>query len=354
MTTVDTSASVLVTGATGYVAGWIVKELLEAGCTVHAPVRDPSNAGKLAHLTTIADASPGTIKFFKADLLEDGSYDEAMKGCAVVFHTASPFTVDVKDAQKQLIEPAVQGTRNVLEAANRTDTVRRVVLTSSCAAIYGDNADVAKAPGGRVDESIWNTSSSLEHNAYSYSKTLAEKAAWEIAGKQDRWTLVAINPALVIGPALQERPTSESFNLIRQLGDGTMKSGAPKWGFGVVDVRDLAQAHLAAAFKPDANGRNIVFGHESDLFEMSQLLKDKFGDKYPLPARAAPKWLVWLLAPFAGGGLTRKLVANNVGIEWHGDNSKGKRELDMTYRPLKTSMEEMFEQMIEAGYFAKA
>ncbi len=229
-----------------------------------------------------------------------------------------------------------------------------VVITSSCAAIYGDNADVAKAPGGRLDEIIWNTSSSLDFGAYSYSKTLAEKEVWEIAAQQDQWTFVAINPGLVLGPALQDNPTSESFNIVRQMGDGTMNPGAPRWSFGVVDVRDLAQTHIAAGFEPTANGRNIIVGHKADLFEMSQLLKAKFGAGYPLPARALPKWLVWLVAPFACGGMTRQIVARSVGVEWHADNSKAKRALGVTYRPLQTSMEEMFQQMIDSRFFKKA
>ncbi|MEM9439629.1 MAG: diaminohydroxyphosphoribosylaminopyrimidine deaminase, partial [Pseudomonadota bacterium] len=147
---------------------------------------------------------------------------------------------------------------------------------------------------------------------------------------------------------LQSRPTSESFSLVRQMGDGTMRMGAPRWGFGVVDVRDLAQAHLAAGFIPGAHGRNIVSGHETTLFDMSQALKDKFG-QYPLPRGAAPKWLVWLLAPFMGGGMTRAIVSKNVDVAWRADNSKAIRELGMSYRPLKQSMEEMFQQMLEAG-----
>ena len=348
MTIVQTTSPVLVTGATGFVAGWIVKELLEAGCTVHAAVRDPSRTDKTKHLSEIAAKTPGEIKYFAADLMKDGSYDKAMAGCSVVFHTASPFTIDVKDPQKELIDPAVNGTKTVLESANRTQSVTRVVVTSSCAAIYGDNADIAKAPDGRLDETVWNTSSSLSHGAYSYSKTLAEKAAWEVAKAQERWKLVVVNPSLVIGPALQEKPTSESFSLIKQMGDGTMQMGAPRWGFGVVDVRDLAHAHVAAGFEPDAYGRNIISGHESDLFAMSQLLKDKFG-QYPLPKGAAPKWLVWLMAPFMGGGMTRAVVSKNIDIPWHADNSKAIRELGMTYRPLKQSMEDMFQQMIDSG-----
>ncbi|MDV7145980.1 NAD-dependent epimerase/dehydratase family protein, partial [Tropicimonas sp. TH_r6] len=292
MFTVDTSKPVMVTGATGYVAGWIVKGLLEAGATVHAPVRNPDNPDKVKHLLEIARETSGELKLFKADLLAMGSYAEAMEGCGVVFHTASPFTVDVKDPQAELIDPAVNGTKNVLEQANKTDSVTRVVLTSSCAAIYGDNVDCAAA-GGRIDESVWNASSTIDHNAYSYSKTLAEREAWKIADAQDRWKLVVINPSLVIGPALQDKPTSESFNLVRQMGDGSLKAGAPKWGFGAVDVRDLAQAHLAAAHLTEAHGRNIISAHETSLFDMSQELNASFAD-YPLPARALPKWLVWL------------------------------------------------------------
>ncbi|SHJ30170.1 3-beta hydroxysteroid dehydrogenase/isomerase family protein [Shimia gijangensis] len=183
---IDTKSPVMITGATGYVAGWIVKGLLDAGLTVHAPVRDPDNSEKLQHLTNLAANSAGEIKFFKADLLDEGSYDEAMQGCAVVFHTASPFTINVKDAQKELIDPAVNGTRNVLTQARKTDSVKRIVLTSSCAAIYTDASDCAKAPNGTLTEDIWNTTSSLDYQPYSYSKTLAEKEAWKIADAQSQ------------------------------------------------------------------------------------------------------------------------------------------------------------------------
>ena len=170
---------------------------------------------KLKYLNEIADKSPGEIKYFKSDLLHEGSYADAMQGCSIVFHTASPFTIDVKDPQKELVDPAVLGTRNVLEEANRSNTVRRVVLTSSCAAIYGDNADCQAAPGGVLTEEVWNTSSSLTHQAYSYSKTQAEKAAWEIADKQDRWDLVVINPSFVLGPGINPNATSESFAMVK-------------------------------------------------------------------------------------------------------------------------------------------
>ncbi|MBO9395785.1 NAD-dependent epimerase/dehydratase family protein [Shimia sp. R9_2] len=348
--TVDTSSPVLVTGATGYVAGWIVKGLLEAGATVHAAVRDPGNAAKVAHLTKIADQSDGTLKLFAADLLQEGSYAEAMQGCEIVFHTASPFTARVDDPQKELVDPALNGTRNVLDQASATESVRRVVLTSSVVSIYTDAVECADAPGGQLTEAVWNTSASLEYQPYSLSKTLAEKAAWEIADAQDQWKLVVINPALVIGPSLQKSPTSESFHLVQMLASGAMKSGAPRYGMGVVDVRDVAQAHLAAAYLEEAEGRHIVSAQSADFFEMAEALRPRFGKDYALPTRVAPKWLVWLLGPSMD--MPRKMVSRNVNVRWKADNSKSKRALGMTYRPMRESLEDMMDKMISDGAFA--
>jgi nucleoside-diphosphate-sugar epimerase len=352
MLSIDKTQKVMVTGATGYVAGWIVKRLLEEGVTVHAPVRDPDSAGKLKHLNDLAAKYPGTIRYFKADLLDHGSYAEAMAGCSIVFHTASPFFLDVKDPQRELVDPAQLGTRNVLETAKHTVSVKRVILTSSCAAIYGDNADLDNTPNGVFTEDIWNTTSSLTHQPYSFSKAVAEQEAWQIAKQQSQWDLVVINPSLVIGPGINPQATSESFNLIRQMGDGRMKAGVPDLGFGAVDVRDLAEAHLRGAFMSNANGRHVVSGHNTSFPEMAKALLPKYSD-YPVPRRILPKWLVWLVAPMADKTITRKIVARNVGYPWKGDNGKSIRELKMNYRPLKESIQDMFQQMIDHAQFQK-
>lgn len=350
--TIDTTHPVLVTGATGYVAGWIVKRLLDAGCTVHAAVRDPGNTDKLRYLDEIAAAAPGTIEYFRADLLHEGSYAEAMAGCEVVFHTASPFVTDVADPQRDLVDPAQLGTRNVLEEANRTGTVKRVVLTSSCAAIYGDNADLKSIPGGVFTEEHWNTSSNLQHQPYSYSKTMAEREAWSMVEQQDRWDLVVINPSLVLGPGINPRGTSESFSLVRQMGDGTFKQGIPDWGMGAVDVRDLAEAHLRAGFTRRAQGRHIISGHNSSFPELAATLLPRYGDRFPIPRRVMPRWLVWLVGPMANKALTRKAVSRNIGLPWRADNTKSRRELGVTYRPLEESMNDFFAQLVDHGLVA--
>ena len=348
-TPIDKSRPVLVTGATGYVAGWIVKRLLDEGLTVHAAVRDPSNTEKLRYLDGLADAAPGEIRYFRSDLLTDGSYAEAMAGCGLVFHTASPFTLVVEDPQRDLIEPAQLGTRNILQQANRTESVARIVVTSSCAAIYGDNADIELVDGDRFTEEHWNTTSSPTHQPYSYSKTVAEREAWKIAAAQNRWDLVVINPSLVLGPGINPHSTSESQTLISHFVDGTMKSGVPAFYIGVVDVRDVADAHIRAGFLAAASGRYIVSAHDTSFVELGRILREEFGDIYPFPGKTMPKWLVWLLGPLFDKSLTRKMVTRNVDIPWRADNSKSIAELGMSYRRLETSLTEMFQQLIDSG-----
>lgn len=339
MTTIDKSKPVMVTGATGYVAGWVVKKLLEQGITVHAAVRNPENKSKIAHLDQLAQELPGEIKYFKSDLLKEGSYEEAMKGCELVFHTASPFTSNYKDPQKELIDPAVLGTANVLKTASRTPSVKRVVITSSCAAIYTDCTDIKNTSNGILTEDVWNTTASLTNQPYSYSKTLAEKKAWELAAAQNQWDLVVVNPSMVLGPATNPNSnTSESFELLKQLVDGTMRMGVPKVGIGMVDVRDLAEAHINAGFLAEANGRNIINGHNSNFLEIATILNEEYGNKYKIPTKPLPKWLLMLIGPSVNKAITRSFVRNNVNKEFKADNSKSKKELGIKYTPLKKTL----------------
>lgn len=351
MTQINSQAPILVTGATGFLAGWLVKHLLEEGHTVHAALRQPDNEEKRAHLDELAQKLPGAIKYFQADLLDEGSYAQAMEGCELVYHTASPFTLNVEDPQKELIDPAVKGTENVLQQARDTETVKRVVLTSSCAAIYTDASDTRKGSSSEgITEADWNTTASLEYQPYSYSKTLAEQKAWEIADAQDRWDLVTINPSFVVGPALQKgKVTSESYNVLRQLGDGTMKAGVPRMGIGLVDVRDVAEAHSRAGFTPEAQGRYITSGYNTDFLELAQQLLPKYGEDYPIPRKALPKWLLLIIGPWLDKTFSRKMIRNNVNIPFRANNQKIKEELGLNFRPMRESLEDSFQYMIETG-----
>ncbi|MDW7774047.1 MAG: aldehyde reductase [Desulfobulbaceae bacterium] len=352
MRQIERSSPVLVTGGSGYLASWIIKMLLEDGINVHAAVRDPADSKKVDHLIALAREYAGDLKLFKADLLAAGSYDEPMRECELVIHTASPFFIKaIKNPEEELIRPAWEGTRNVLESAKRGPTVKRVVLTSSVVAMYGDNADITATPGGVFTEKEWNMTSSAAHQPYPYSKTIAEKEAWAIAGEQDKWDLLTINPGWIFGPSLSKRRDPMSIGTMIQFGDGTYKMGVPELWNGIVDVRDAAAAHLRAGYTPEASGRHIIVSSEATLLDIANILRKHFGDDYPFPRREVPKFLFRLIAPMHG--LTRKYVSRNVGIRIKFDNSYSKKDLNMSYIPLEQTIREHFQQLLDDGLLRK-
>jgi nucleoside-diphosphate-sugar epimerase len=344
----EQTQTVLVTGATGYLASWAIKQLLEQGQTVHATVRDVNARSKHQHLLDIAENASGTLTLFSADLLTEGSFAEAMVGCDTVIHMASPFVISgIKDPQQQLIKPAEEGTRNVLAQVDKTETVKRVVLTSSVASIYGDSIDLLDTQQGIFTEAHWNTTSSVDHQPYSLSKTLAERLAWKMSEAQSRWDLVVINPGFIMGPSLTNRKDSTSIGFMRGLLKGQYKSGAPDLAFGLVDVRDVANAHIQAAFRSEVSGRHILVAGSPSVLDMASALREEFGRKYALPKSGLPKWLVWLVAPLVG--LTRKFVKNNLGYPLAFDNSYSQKDLGIEYRSMRETLADHANQLEKDG-----
>lgn len=352
MNTNTITTPILVTGATGYIASWVIRQLLEQGHTVHATVRDLNKKASFQHLEKIAADSSGNIQFFKANLLDDGSFDQAMQGCEVVIHMASPFLVtNFKDPIKDLVDPAVKGTINVLNSVNRTESVKRVVVTSSVASTYGDAIDILKTENNSFDESHWNTTSSAEHQPYYYSKVAAERKAWQMQQAQSRWDLVCINPALVIGPSLTPATQSGSVEVLQQFGNGMTRFGVPPMWNGLVDVRDVAEAHLKAAFQSNAQGRYIINAKSLSLLEMGQVLRKHFGAQYPFPKMTAPKFLFKTFGPLIGH--SRKYVELNVGYPIYFNAQKSIDKLGIHYRDVETSLVEHFQQLIDDGIVKK-
>ncbi|CAI0450130.1 unnamed protein product [Linum tenue] len=258
--------TVCVTGASGYIASWLVKLLLSRGYIVRASVHDPR---KTEHLRALDGASE-RLQLFKANLLEEGSFDSVVQGCDGVFHTASPFYHDVQDPQKELIDPAVKGTLNVLNSCAKTQSIKRVVLTSSIAAVAYNGKP--RTPEVVLDETWFSNPDFCRETKlwYVVSKTLAEDAAWKLA-KEKGMDMVTINPAMVIGPLLQPTLNTSAAAVL-----SIMKGRAKDNGihaFGWVHVKDVAEAHIKAFETPSANGRYCLVEKVAHYSEVVNTLK---------------------------------------------------------------------------------
>ena len=341
------ASPIAVTGASGYLGSWVVHTLLSEGEIVHATVRDPAREDRVRHLHEMAAGLPGELKLFAADLTRDGGFEEAFSGCEAVMHTASPFQVSgIKDPQAQLVDPAVHGTERALRAVDACESVKKVVLTSSVAAIYSDADELNATPGNVFTADRWNERSSLTHNPYSFSKTQAERRAWEMSRAQSRWTMTTVNPAFIMGPPLSGRGDSTSVNTIRTMVRGLMAAGAPDLSFGVVDVRDVARAHLVA-LAPEADGERLITCQGTmSMLEMAATIDRAFPSSFRLPRRTLPKWLVWLFGPLQGA--ERSFVKHNVGHRLAFDNRRGKA-LGIEYREPIDTLRDMVEGMRTHG-----
>ncbi|KAF7833716.1 cinnamoyl-CoA reductase 1-like [Senna tora] len=269
---------VCVTGANGYIASWIVKFLLLRGYTVKATVRDPNDPKKVEHLVKLEGAKE-RLKLMKADLLQEGSFDSAIEDCEGVFHTASPC---INNSKSELIDPAVNGTLNVLKSCAKSSCVRRVVLTSSMAAVQCKRGP--KTNETLVDEA-WFSDPQFCTQAklwYNLSKTLGEEAAWKFA-KENNIDLVSINPATAIGPLLQPI-LNESVEVVLNLINGGKTF--PNYCRGWVNVKDVANAHIQAFEISSANGRYCVVESVEHYSEVIKILRKSF-PSLQLPERCA-------------------------------------------------------------------
>jgi dihydroflavonol-4-reductase len=345
----ESRGPVLVTGATGFIASHIVAELLSAGYRVRGTVRDLTKTARHSHITTLPGADE-RLELVAADLRTAGAFDDAVAGCEFVLHTASPYQIDVDDPQRDLVDPAVNGTLSVLESCAGAQSVRRVVLTSSVAAIT-DRAD------GHVNtEADWNTRSSLTRNPYYFSKTLAEQAAWSYVGRSDtEFDLVAINPFYVIGPSLGGEVNTSHRSLTGFTNGKVPVILAIEWPF--VDVRDVATAHVRAMERPDARGRYIVAAGTRTMRQVVDLLRvNGWGDRYRLPSIGLDGRIgvpiSKLMARVQRSG-TRDYLMSHLGGVMRFDNSKVRSELGLEFRDIDKTILETMDDLERWGHLGK-
>lgn len=290
------SDRVLVTGGTGFVAGWCIAELLDRGYAVRATVRDAAKEhGVRAAIAGATKAARG-LEFAHADLTRDGGWDDAMAGVDYVLHVASPLGAGGSRDRQSLVEPARGGTIRVLRAATRAG-VKRVVVTSAAAA--------ARTPIGTTaisDESVWADPDDPRFDAYRVSKVLAERAAWDFMRSHAGVTsLTTILPGAVFGPLLRADNLG-SVQIVRRLLEGK-PPGLPRLGFSIVDVRDLAALHVRAMVSPEAAGqRFLAAGDFMWMEDIARTLRSRLGERASrVPTRRLPdgfvRMLSWFLPP---------------------------------------------------------
>ncbi|MDQ1080263.1 NAD-dependent epimerase/dehydratase family protein [Pseudoroseomonas cervicalis] len=284
--------TVLVTGGSGFIAGWTIVALLQRGYRVRTTLRDPGREAWLrARIATQADPG-GRLGIAIADLGADAGWDAAVAGCDHVLHVAAPVGVEAPRDPQRLIAPSRDGTLRVLSAACRAG-VRRVVLTSAIEACRPP----LSSPDGVFDETGWTDVSDRRLGPYRLAKTLAERAAWDFMARTAGPTsLTTILPAAVLGPVLGEG-YPQAQRLSRRLLEGQMP-GLPRIGFCVADVRDVADLHLRAMTAPQAAGqRYIAAGDWVWMAEIAALLRAHLGPQAArVPTRRLPDWLVRIAA----------------------------------------------------------
>nr|GEW00366.1 tetraketide alpha-pyrone reductase 2 [Tanacetum cinerariifolium] len=263
-------------GGTGFIAGYLIKSLLEKGHAVRTTVRDPENVEKVGYLLELKGAQD-RLQLIKADLMEEGSFDEAIDGVDGVFHTASPVVVPYDhNIQETLIDPCIKGTMNVLTSCKKAKSLKRVVLTSSCSSIRYRYDTQQVSP---LNESHWSdTEYCKQHNLwYAYAKTIAEEDAWNVA-KESGIDLVVVNPSYVVGPLLAPQPTS-TLQMILAYVIGAVDE-YPNTTVGFVHIDDVVAGHIIAMENKEASGRLICSSTVAHWTEVIHMLKSKY-PSYP-------------------------------------------------------------------------
>lgn len=339
------TAPVLVTGASGFIGSQIIADLLARGYRVRGTVRDLSKRKGYEHLLGLPGAAE-RLEIVAAELFDQAAFDRAVEGCEYVIHGASPYAVNVKDPQKDLVEPAIQGTQSALRASAKHG-VKRVVLTSSMAAITDEPE--SDRP---LTEEDWNEKSSLERTPYYFSKTLAEREAWRIVREESpQLDLVVINPFLVIGPSLA--PTLNASNQVFVDLYKGVYPGILRITFGVVDVRDVSSAHVRALENPAATGRYICYHENLPMRELVEWMKAEGLSGGKLPSLG----LDCAVGDFAirlGSYLQPKGVGSylrtHIGRVPHIDNRKIREQLGVSFRDLRGSVRDTLADLKRWGH----
>ena len=335
----NSADTVLVSGGSGYIAGFLIRQLVTEGWMVHTTVRSLAKEAAVRELLAVDNSK---LKFYAADLNADAGWAEAMAGCSHVAHVASPLPTGIPKDANELILPARDGALRALRAAKAAG-VKRFVMTSSVAAIsYGRGRGVH-----HFTEADWTDLSRPGLSPYIQSKTVAERAARDWVAKEGgTMEYCSINPSVVLGP-VWSRDYSASLVIVKKLLDGSM-GATPDIGFGIVDVRDVADLHVRALKAPNMAGeRFIASGRFMKLREIADLLRADLGSQASkVTTRNVPDWLVRIAAHF---NPLAKAVVGELGNVRNQDASHAKAVLGWATRPVEQSILDSARSLISLG-----
>jgi dihydroflavonol-4-reductase len=333
--------TVLVTGGSGFLGGWCVIELLRRGYSVRTTVRSLSKEAQV-RAAVGSEVDPGDrLSLLAADLTRDEGWADAVRGCDFVLHVASPFPPKQPKDPDELIVPAREGTLRVLRAGLDAG-VKRVVVTSSVAAVRLADGSEPRP----LDERDWTDPDSPGLTPYLRSKTIAERAAWDLVrerGEQDR--LAVVNPGAILGPVLND-DLSYSLQAVQRLLEGV--PGAPKLGFSVVDVRDVADLEIRAMTTPEAGGERFIATTQFLwMAEIGAVLRERLGERASkVPTRTLPNVLVRGMALFDPG---IRSVVGGLGKRTELSSEKARTSLGWTPRPVEDTIAETGDSLIRQG-----
>jgi dihydroflavonol-4-reductase len=339
----EPDATVLVTGGTGFLGGWCSAELLRRGYSVRTTIRDPRRTDSVrASLAAAGIEAPERLSIVAADLGADDGWADAVAGCDYVLHVASPFPPAQPKDPDELIVPARDGALRVL-GASLDAGVRRVVMTSSVAAVRHGRAPSAEEPYNEAD---WTDGGDARRTPYVRSKTIAERAAWEharAAGAESRLTVV--NPGAIIGPVLSD-DRSYSLQVIERLLNGM--PAMPRLGFTFVDVRDVADLHIRAMTAPAAAGeRFLAVDRFLWMQDIGRILRERLGAAAAkVPTRLAPDLLIRAMALFDP---SVRSIVGDLGQSPAYTATKAQSTLGWKPRPIEDSVTDTAESLIERG-----
>ena len=331
--------TVLVTGGSGFLGGWCLVELLRGDYLVRTTVRDLSREAEVRERVEVEVDAGDRLTFFAADLTSDEGWEQAVQGCDYVLHVASPFPPTQPKDPDELIVPAREGTLRVLKAALDAG-VGRVVVTSSVAAVRG-STDHSSAP---LSEDNW-TDLDAELTPYTRSKTIAERAAWDLVKERgETEKLAVVNPGAILGPVMSD-DRSFSLELVERLLKGM--PGAPRIGFSIVDVRDVVDLELKAMTAPEAGGeRFIAVARFQWMSEVAEVLRDRLGPAAAkVPKRAVPNIVVRAMGIFDPAV---RSIASQLGQKVEMSSGKAESVLGWKPRPVDETIAECGQSLVEA------